>query len=565
MNYKEYFKYKNYRSGMLTNGIERSAHRALLYSTGLEENDLKKPLIAIVNSFTEMVPGHEHLRSLAQDVAKGIWEAGGVPREFSTIAICDGICQGHIGMRYPLPSRDLIADTIEYMVEAHRFDAMVLMPGCDKIVPGMLIAAMRLNIPTIVVTAGPMMPGRGAGRDMLTLTDMRELIGQTQTGKITPEQLLEAEKTALPGVGTCSMLGTANTMGCLTEVIGMSLPGCGLAHAVDAKKRRLAKESGRHIMEMLKKNLCPRDIVTREALLNGIMASMAMGASTNSTLHLPAIAHEAGIELTLDDFDEYSRKIPYICNIKPSGDHSLFDLDINGGVPAVLKALESKLFLDVTTCTGKTLREELSKIKLVENDVIFPVSSPKKLDGGLAILHGNLAPKGAVIKKSGCKPSMYYYKGKARVFHSMESACTAVSNNEIKEGTVIVITYEGPKGGPGMREMHMVTSLIVGRGMDEMCALVTDGRFSGSSRGPCIGHVSPEAAAGGPIAAVQDGDEIIIDIENRSLTLLVSNEEIERRLANIVHVKKPATPALRRYAAAVTSADQGAVLHTPKE
>ena len=565
MNYKEYFKYKNYRSGMLTNGIERSAHRALLYSTGLEENDLKKPLIAIVNSLTEMVPGHEHLRSLAQDVAKGIWEAGGVPREFSTIAICDGICQGHIGMRYPLPSRDLIADTIEYMVEAHRFDAMVLMPGCDKIVPGMLIAAMRLNIPTIVVTAGPMMPGRGAGRDMLTLTDMRELIGQTQTGKITPEQLLEAEKTALPGVGTCSMLGTANTMGCLTEVIGMSLPGCGLAHAVDAKKRRLAKESGRHIMEMLKKNLCPRDIVTREALLNGIMASMAMGASTNSTLHLPAIAHEAGIELTLDDFDEYSRKIPYICNIKPSGDHSLFDLDINGGVPAVLKALESKLFLDVTTCTGKTLREELSKIKLVENDVIFPVSSPKKLDGGLAILHGNLAPKGAVIKKSGCKPSMYYYKGKARVFHSMESACTAVSNNEIKEGTVIVITYEGPKGGPGMREMHMVTSLIVGRGMDEMCALVTDGRFSGSSRGPCIGHVSPEAAAGGPIAAVQDGDEIIIDIENRSLTLLVSNEEIERRLANIVHVKKPATPALRRYAAAVTSADQGAVLHTPKE
>lgn len=565
MNYKEYFKYKNYRSGMLTNGIERSAHRALLYSTGLEENDLKKPLIAIVNSFTEMVPGHEHLRSLAQDVAKGIWEAGGVPREFNTIAICDGICQGHIGMRYPLPSRDLIADTIEYMVEAHRFDAMVLMPGCDKIVPGMLIAAMRLNIPTIVVTAGPMMPGRGADRDMLTLTDMRELIGQTQTGKITPEQLLEAEKTALPGVGTCSMLGTANTMSCLTEVIGMSLPGCGLAHAVDAKKRRLAKESGRHIMEMLKKNLCPRDIVTREALLNGIMASMAMGASTNSTLHLPAIAHEAGIELTLDDFDEYSRKIPYICNIKPSGDHSLFDLDINGGVPAVLKALESKLFLDVTTCTGKTLKEELSKIKLVENDVIFPVSSPKKLDGGLAILHGNLAPKGAVIKKSGCKPSMYYYKGKARVFHSMESACAAVSNNEIEKGTVIVITYEGPKGGPGMREMHMVTSLIVGRGMDEMCALVTDGRFSGSSRGPCIGHVSPEAAAGGPIAAVQDGDEIIIDIENRSLTLLVSNEEIERRLTNIVHVKKPATPALRRYAAAVTSADQGAVLHTPKE
>lgn len=565
MNYDELFHYKDYRSGMLTNGIERSAHRALLYSTGLEERDLHKPLVAIVNSFTEMVPGHEHLRQLAQDVAKGVWEAGGVPREFSTIAICDGICQGHIGMRYPLPSRDLIADTIEYMVEAHRFDAMVLMPGCDKIVPGMLIAAMRLNIPAIVVTAGPMMPGRGAGRDMLTLTDMRELIGQTQTGKITPQQLMEAETTALPGVGTCSMLGTANTMSCLAEVIGMSLPGCGLAHAVSAKKRRIAKESGRRVVEMIKEDLRPKEIVTREALLNGIMASMAMGASTNSTLHIPAIAHEAGIKLNLDDFDEYSRKVPYICNIKPSGAHSLYDLDISGGIPAIMKALESKLNLDVKTCTGKTLREDIADVALVENDVIFPLSKPKKADGGLAILHGNLAPKGAVIKKSGCKESMYHFTGKARVFHSMEEACAAVSGDEIKEGTVIVITYEGPKGGPGMREMHMVTSLIVGREMDEMCALVTDGRFSGSSRGPVIGHVSPEAAAGGPIAAVEDGDEITIDIENRTLTLNVPDEEIARRLANVKHIKKPATPALRRYAAVVTSADQGAVLVTPEE
>lgn len=565
MNYDEQFHYKDLRSGQLTNGIERAAHRALLYSTGLEEQDLRKPLVAIVNSFTEMVPGHEHLRGLAQDAAKGVWEAGGVPREFNTIAICDGICQGHIGMRYPLPSRDLIADSIEYMVEAHQFDAMILMPGCDKIVPGMLIAAMRCNIPAIVISAGPMMPGRGAGRDMLTLTDMRELIGQAQTGKITIAQLAEAEKTALPGAGTCSMLGTANTMGCLAEVIGMSLPGCGLAHAAESKKRRIAKESGRRVVEMIKENLHPRDIVTREALCNGIMASMAMGASTNSTLHLPAIAHEAGIRLNLDDFDEYSRKIPYLCNIKPSGSHSLYDLECCGGVPAVLKALESRLNLDVKTCTGRTLGEELKQVDLVENDVIFPLAAPKKQDGGLAVLHGNLAPNGAVVKKNGVKPSMYYFKGRARVFHSMEEACEAVSGDKIQQGDILVITYEGPKGGPGMREMHMVTSLIVGRGMDEMCALITDGRFSGSTRGPCIGHISPEAAAGGPIAAVQEGDEIIIDIENRSLTLLVPDEEIKRRLSNVAHVRKPATPALRRYAAAVTSADQGAVLKTPEE
>lgn len=555
--------YKDWRSGMLTNGIERAAHRALQYSTGLEEEDLHKPLIAVVNSFTEMVPGHIHLRELAQAVAQGVWEAGGVPREFNTIAICDGICQGHKGMSYPLPSRELIADSIEYMVEAHQFDAMVLMPGCDKIVPGMLMAAMRCNIPAIVVSGGPMMPGRGCDGQPLTLTDMRELIGRTQTGNMTVSQLMDSEKSALPGCGTCSMLGTANTMGCLAEVVGMSLPGCGLSHAVTADKRRIAKQSGRRIVEMLKENLCPRDIMTRQALCNGIMVSMAMGASTNSTLHLPAIAHEAGIDLSLDDFDFYSRKVPYLCNIKPSGTHPLFDLEQCGGVPAVMKAVEPLLFSDVVTCTGKTLKENLDSVPLVENDVIFPLSQPKKPDGGLAILHGNLAPNGAVVKKSGVKPSMYYFKGHARVFHSMEEASAAVSNDQIQTGDILVITYEGPKGGPGMREMHMTTSLIVGRGMDESCALITDGRFSGSTRGPCIGHVSPEAAAGGPIAAVQEGDEIIIDIENRSLTLCVSEEEIQRRLAQVQHIYKPRTPALGRYAALVSSADQGAVLKNP--
>lgn len=552
--------YKDYRSGQLTNGIERAAHRALLYSTGLDEEDLKKPMIAVVNSFTEMVPGHIHLRELVDFVKQGIIEAGGIPREFNTIAICDGICQGHKGMSYPLPSREIIADSTEFMIEAHQFDAMVMMPGCDKIVPGMLMAAMRLNIPTILVPGGPMLPGRYKDMEVLTLTDMRELIGKTQTGKMSVDELMEAEQTALPGYGTCSMLGTANTMGCLAEVLGMSLPGCALAHAVSAKKRRIAKQSGRRIVEMIKENLTPEKIMTRESFLNAIRASMAMGASTNSTLHLPAIAHEAGIQITLDDFDAISRQVPYLCNIKPSGRYPLSVLEENGGIPAVMKAIESRLDLSQLTVTGKTLGENLKDIKTVANDVIFPLENPKNEEGGLAVLHGNLAPDGAVVKKSGVKPSMYYFEGFARVFSSMEEASYAVSNDMIHKGDVLVIRYEGPKGGPGMREMHMTTSLIVGRGMDESCALITDGRFSGSTRGPCIGHISPEAAAGGPIAAVEEGDKIIIDIPNRRLELCVPQEEIERRLAKVCHIHKPATPALARYAALVTSADQGAVL-----
>lgn len=557
--------FKDFRSGQLTNGIERSAHRALLYSTGLETEDLKKPMIAVVNSFTEMVPGHAHLREIADFVKHGIIEAGGVPREFNTIAICDGICQGHKGMSYPLPSREIIADSVEYMVEAHQFDGMVLLPGCDKIVPGMLMAAMRLNIPAIVVPGGPMLPGRYKDIDVLTLTDMRELIGKTQTGKMGVETLMDIEKCALPGYGTCSMLGTANTMSCLTEVLGMALPGCGLAHAVSAKKRRIAKESGRRIVAMVTEGLTPRKIMTRESIRNAIAASMAMGASTNSTLHLPAIAHEAGIPISLEDFDEISRQVPYLCNIKPSGAHPLIDLEDSGGIPAVMKAIESKLDCSQMTVTGKTVKENLADTPLVENDVIFPLSAPKNEEGGLAVLHGNLAPDGAVVKKSGVKPSMYYFEGRARIFHSMEEASYAVSNDQIKQGDILVITYEGPKGGPGMREMHMTTSLIVGRGMDESCALITDGRFSGSTRGPCIGHISPEAAAGGPIAAVEEGDRIIIDIPNRSLTLCVPDEEIQRRLAKVKMIRKERTPALNRYASLVTSADKGAVLKAPDE
>ena len=408
------------------------------------------------------------------------------------------------------------------------------------------------------------MPGKY--KDMtLTLTDMRELIGRTQTGKMSLKELMEAEQSALPGVGTCSMLGTANTMSCLTEVLGMALPGCGLAHAVSSKKARIAKQSGKRIVEMIKEDLTPRKIMTRECLRNAIAAGMAMGASTNSTLHIPAIAHEANLDVTIADFDEISREVPYICNIKPSGAHPLYDLDEAGGIPAVLKAIESKLDTGVMTVTGKTLGENLADVQLVENDVIFPLSAPKKNEGGLAILHGNLAPDGAVIKKSGVKESMYYFEGRARIFHSMEEACEAVSGDKIKQGDILVITYEGPKGGPGMREMHMVTSLIVGRGMDEMCALITDGRFSGSSRGPCIGHVSPEAAAGGPIGAVKEGDKIIIDINSRTLTLCVPDEEIQRRLKEVNHPKKERTSALDRYSVLVTSADKGAVLKRPEE
>ena len=551
-----------YRSGMLVNGIERSAHRALLYSTGMDVSDLGKPIVAVVNSFTEMVPGHIHLRELADFVKHGIVEAGGIPREFDTIALCDGLCQGHKGMSYPLPSREIIADSIEMMIEGHQLDAMVMLPGCDKIVPGMLMAAARLNIPAIVVPGGPMIAGKSAeiGMDTITLTDMRELIGRTQVGKITEQQLMNAEMQALPGYGTCAMLGTANSMGCLAEALGMALPGCGTSPAVTAEKRRMAKLSGKRIVGMLHEGLTARKILTRETLLNAIATTMAFGSSTNTILHLMSIANEAGVELTLQDFDRISRQVPYLCNVKPSGKYPMVVFHEAGGVQAAMRSIRSFLDTSVATVTGKPLGELLDNAPLVENDIIFPLAQPKSEEGGLAILFGNLAPNGAVVKKSGVKPSMYQFTGRARVFNSMEDASDAVSNDQIKQGDVLVVRYEGPKGGPGMREMHMTTSLIVGRGMDEMCALITDGRFSGSTRGPCIGHISPEAAAGGPIAAVEEGDRIIIDIPARRLELDIPQEEIERRLQNVTHIYKDRTPALAKYAKLVTSADKGAIL-----
>lgn len=558
------FHYSDYRSGELINGIDRAAHRALLYCTGLDQDDLHRPLIAVVNSFTEMVPGHIGLRELASYVKQGIWQAGGVPREFSTIALCDGICQGHDGMRYPLPSRENIADAVEMMVEAHHLDGMVMLPGCDKIVPGMIMAAARCNIPTIIIPAGPMLAGHYKGRTNITLTDMREFIGQTEVGKMSEEDLLAVEQRALPTYGTCAMLGTANSMSFLSEILGLALPYSTTAPAVSSEKRRYAKQAGKRILGLIQENLTVRKILTRKTLLNGIRAVMAMGASTNTVLHLMAIAHEADVTLTLDDFDRISREVPYLCNIKPSGEYPMEVFHEAGGVQAVLKALESKLDLNQLTVTGKTLGENLKDVPFADGPVIHSLEHPKKPEGGIAILYGNLAPKGAVVKKAGVKPTMYQFTGTARVFNYMEDACKAIQAGEIPAGTVIVLRYEGPKGGPGMREQHMVTSLLVGRGMDESCALITDGRFSGSTRGPAIGHISPEAAAGGPIAAVEDGDTITIDIPGRKLTLHISEEALQQRLAKITPLHKPATPSLQKYAALVTSADRGAVLEIPE-
>jgi len=558
------FQYSNYRSGELVNGIDRAAHRSLLYCTGLDQDDLHRPLIAVVNSFTEMVPGHIGLRELADYVKQGIWQAGGVPREFSTIALCDGICQGHDGMRYPLPSRENIADAIEMMVEAHHLDGMVMLPGCDKIVPGMIMAAARCDIPTIIIPAGPMLAGHYKGRTNITLTDMREFIGQTEVGKMSEEDLLALEQRALPTYGTCAMLGTANSMSFLSEILGLALPHSTTAPAVSSEKRRYAKEAGKRILGLIQENLTARKILTRKNLLNGIRAVMAMGASTNTVLHLMAIAHEAQVELSLDDFDRISREIPYLCNLKPSGEYPMEAFHEAGGVQTVLKALEAKLDLDQLTVTGKPLGANLKEVSFADGPVIHSLDHPKKPEGGIAILYGNLAPKGAVVKKAGVKPSMYQFTGTARVFNYMEDACRAIQAGEIPAGTVIVLRYEGPKGGPGMREQHMVTSLLVGRGMDESCALITDGRFSGSTRGPAIGHISPEAAAGGPIATVQDGDTITIDIPGRKLTLHLSAEEIQKRLAQVQLLRKPATPALQKYAALVTSADRGAILEIPE-
>lgn len=567
MGYEKNFEYKDpaLKSSELTNGLMRTGQRALLYAAGMDREDMKKPFVAVINSFSEMVPGHMHMREIAEQVKAGIWEGGGVPRETGTIAICDGLCQGHCGMRYPLPSRDLIADSIEMVAEAHHFDAMVLIPGCDKIIPGMLMAAARVDIPAIVVTGGPMMPGNVNGNALFCSSELREYPGRVEQGLMSAEEMEDAEELALPTAGSCAHLGTANSMCMLTEALGMALSGNGTAPAVSNQRKRIAKRSGRRVMELLKEGVTPRRILTRPAFLNGIACAMATGSSTNLVLHLMAIAHEAGVELSLEDFDRISREVPFICNLQPSGKYPIVSLDSSGGIPAVLKNIESRVHREALTVSGKTMGELLEGIKPVENDVIRSMEHPQKAEGGIAVLFGSLAPDGAVVKQSGVKESMYHFTGKACVFNSMEEADAAVSTGNVKKGSVIVIRYEGPKGGPGMREMLSTTALIMGRGMDEDCALVTDGRFSGATHGPCIGHVSPEAAAGGPIAFVEDGDIIEIDISNRRLSLKVSEEELRKRRRGWKPVIKERGPALQKYAAHVSSADRGAVITIPED
>lgn len=549
------------RSRDLHEPLERTAHRALLHVVGVTHGDLGKPLVAIVNSWNEVVPGHLHLRALGELVKQGVRQAGGIPMEFETIALCDGLAQGHVGMGFSLPSREAIADTVEIMLEGHRFDAAVMLSSCDKIEPGHLMAALRVNIPTVMLTGGPMEGGRYKEHQEITLSTMRELAGQVKIGKLSREELTEIEKAALPGPGSCSMMGTANTMGCLIEALGMSPTGCGTLLAVDPRRPALAREAGRLVVECLRRGLTPRKIVTREAIENAMVVDMALGGSTNSVLHLLAIAHEAGISLALDDFEAISRRVPHLCNVKPSGKYSVGRLDEAGGIPALMQELQAMLYLDVPTVTGKTLRENIAGASVTSRELIRPLSDPLFPEGGLAILRGSLAPDGAVVKQTGVRfQKMLVHEGPARVFETMEEAVRAVMGDVLKPGEVVVVRYEGPKGGPGMREMHQITSIMVGMGLDEHCGLVTDGRFSGSTRGPCIGHVSPEAAEGGPIALVRDGDLIGYDIPRRRLELLVSDEELARRREAWVPPKRELKGILARYARLAESASKGAVL-----
>jgi len=552
------------RSRDLHEPLERTAHRALLTVVGVSHADMGKPLVAIVNSWNEVVPGHIHLRALGELVKQGVREAGGIPMEFDTIALCDGMAQGHVGMSFSLPSREAIADTVEIMLEGHRFDAAVMLSSCDKIEPAHLMAALRVNIPTVMLTGGPMEGGRYKEHTEITLSTMRELAGQVKLGKLTREELTEIEKAALPGPGSCSMMGTANTMGCLIEAMGMSPTGCGTMLAVDARRPALAREAGRLVIECLRRGLTPRQIVTRQALENAMALDMALGGSTNSVLHLLAIAHEAGIPLTLDEFDAMARRVPHLCNVKPSGTYSVGRLDEAGGLPALMQELQACLHLDVPTVTGKTLRENIAGATVLNRELIRPLTDPLYPQGSLAVLRGSLAPDGAVVKQTGVRfKTMLAHRGPARVFENMEEAVRAVMGDAVKPGEVVVVRNEGPKGGPGMREMHQITSIMVGMGLDEHCGLVTDGRFSGSTRGPCIGHISPEAAEGGPIALVQDGDLIEYHIPNRRLDLLVSEEELARRRAAWKPPKRDLRGILARYARLAESASKGAILREP--
>lgn len=548
------------RSDTIKRGVERAPHRALLKALGVKDKDLDKPFIAVVNSFTTVVPGHAHLNQVADAVKTGVTSAGGMPFEFNTIAICDGLAMGHEGMRYSLPSREIIADSIELMVQAHRFDGTVFVTNCDKITPGMLMAAARLNIPSVVVTGGPMLSGTYKGRKVGTAS-MFEAVGKVAVGKMSEEELKMLEDVACPGCGSCNGMFTANTMACVTEALGMSMPGCATPLAVSASRLRIAKESGERVVELVQEDSKPLNILTSEAFENAIMIDVALGGSTNTVLHLSAIAGEAEVPLSLSLFDELSRRVPHLCNMVPSGPYAIEDLEAAGGIPAVMKELKAFLHLDAVTVTGKTVGENIGEAVVLDANVIRPLANPVHREGGIAILRGNLAPKGAVVKATAISPKMLVHRGPARVFDSEEEAMKAILNKEIREGDVVVIRYEGPKGGPGMREMLSPTATIAGMGLSESVALVTDGRFSGATRGPCIGHVSSEAAEGGPIAALRNGDIVEIDVPKRKLNVELSDEELRNRLK----LWKPREPEvgrsyLARYSRLVQSAHVGAIL-----
>lgn len=550
------------KSDNVKKGVERAPHRSLFNALGLTEEELDRPLIGVVNSYNEIVPGHMNLDKICEAVKKGIYLAGGTPIEVPAIAVCDGIAMNHTGMKYSLVTRELICDSTECLANAHQFDGLVMIPNCDKNVPGLLMAAARLNIPTIFVSGGPMLAGRRLDGKQTCLSSLFEAVGQYNAGKMTEEKLREFEEKACPTCGSCSGMYTANSMNCLTEVLGMALKGNGTIPAVYSERIRLAKHAGMQIMKLVEQDIKPRDIMTKDAFLNALTVDMALGCSTNSMLHLPAIAYEAGIELDLEVANEISQKVPNLCHLAPAGDTFMEDLNEAGGVYAVMNELDSigVLHTDVLTCTTKTLKENISGCVNLDPTIIRPVTDPYMKTGGIAVLKGNLAPDSCVVKQSAVAPEMMQHTGPARVFDSEEEAIAAIRGGKIVAGDVVVIRYEGPKGGPGMREMLSPTSEIAGMGLDKDVALITDGRFSGATRGASIGHVSPEAAVGGPIAFVKEGDMIEIDIPNHKINVLVDDKEFNERKKNFEPKKTEVKGYLKKYAAMVTSANTGAVL-----
>ncbi len=548
------------RSDKVKKGVERTPNRSLLYATGITKGEMNKPFIGIASSFTDLIPGHVDMRSLERFIERGICAGGGAPFVFGIPGICDGIAMGHSGMSYSLPSRELIADSVESVASAHQLDGLVLLTNCDKITPGMLMAAARMDIPAIVLTAGPMLSGNHNGKRLSLVRDTFEAVGRYTRGEIDSDELENLEIAACPGCGSCQGAYTANTMACASEALGISLPGCATAMAVSAKKKRLAYETGARIVNLVETGKTARAFMSREAFENAIRVDMAMGGSTNSVLHLTAVAKEAGIDLPLKAFDDLSKDTPHICNLRPGGDHFMEDLECAGGIPALMKALSSRI-KDCETVSGISSKEISEAASIVDGDVIRNFDNAYHREGGIAVLFGNIAPDGAVVKQTAIQDEMLQFKGKARTFDSEEEAMKAIMAKEINPGDVVVIRYEGPSGGPGMREMLSPTSAIVGMGLANSVALITDGRFSGGTKGPCIGHISPEAASGGVLAAVVDGDEIEIDVPNRKLELLVPEDEIKKRLAAWKAPEpKIKTGWLSRYAKMVSPASSGAVL-----